>query len=56
LSVGCFSFGFYTTTAVNVDVEPVSERVLRSRLNAPSHHSTLTQVCTPRTKSPNNPP
>ena len=51
-----FGFSFCTTAGVDVDVEQVSERVLRSRLNAPSHHSTLAQVCTPRTKSPNNPP
>jgi len=32
-SVGCFGFGFDTTASVDVDVEPVSERVLRFRLN-----------------------
>jgi len=36
LSVGCFGFGFDTTASGNVDVEPVSERVLRFRLNASS--------------------
>ena len=56
LSVGCFGFGFSTTAGVDVDVEQVSEHMLRSRLNAPSHHSTLAQVRTPRKKSPNNPP
>ena len=43
LSVGCFGFGFDTTAGVDVIVEPVSERVLSFKLNAPSraHHSTL---------------
>jgi len=40
LSVGCFGFGFYTTAGVNVDVEPVSEPMLRSRLNVPFNFCT----------------
>ena len=40
LSVGCFGFSFYTTAGVNVDVEPVSEHMLRSRLNVPFNFCT----------------
>jgi len=36
LSVGCLGFGFDTTAGVDVEVEPISERVLRFRLNASS--------------------
>ena len=36
LSVGRLCFGLDTTAGVGVDVEPVSERVLRFRLNASS--------------------
>ena len=36
LSVGCLGFGCDMTAGVDVDVEPVSERVLRFRLNASS--------------------
>ena len=36
LSIGCLGFGFDMTAGVGVDFEPVSERVLRFRLNASS--------------------
>ena len=36
MSVGCFVFGFDTTASGDVDVEPVSKRMLRFRLNASS--------------------
>jgi len=40
LSIGCLGFGFDTTAGVDVEVEPVLERVLRFRLNtsSPSQH------------------
>jgi len=40
LRVGCLGFGFHKTARVNVNVEPVSERVLMLKLNAPSPSST----------------
>ena len=36
LSVGCFGFGLDTTASGDVDVGPISEPVLRFRLNASS--------------------
>ena len=33
--VGCFGFGFHTTASVDIDVDPVSDRVLGLGLNAP---------------------
>jgi len=56
-------FGFDTTAGVDVDVEPVSERVLRFGLNtlSPSpapHVQTLgrLELYTPGKQSPDNPP
>jgi len=58
-SVGCLDFGLDTTASVDVDVEPVSERMPRFRFNASSpspapHVQTLGRLehCTPGKQSP----
>jgi len=36
LVLGCFGLGFDTTPSVDVDIEPISEHVLRLRMNGSS--------------------
>ena len=62
-SVDCLDFGLDTTAGIDVDVEPVSEHVLRFRLNTSSsspapHVQTLgrLELCTPGKQSPGGPP